>query len=97
MRLRLRLRFARRRPRSSPIIVPSTLPPIATVAIRVNGETREIPTGWTLSHLLADLAIDPRLIVVERNREIIRDRTAFDEVTLQDRDILELVHFVGGG
>jgi len=66
-------------------------------AIRVNGETREVPTGWTLSDLLQDLALDPRLIVVERNREIVRDRNAFDEVELQDGDSLELVHFVGGG
>ena len=73
------------------------VPNLATVAIRVNGETREIPTGWTLSNLLADLALDPRLVIVEHNREIVRDRTTFDEVTLQDNDVLELVHFVGGG
>lgn len=65
--------------------------------IRLNGETRDIPTGWTLSRLLADLGLDARLIVVERNREIVRDRNAFDEVTLLDGDVLELVHFVGGG
>jgi thiamine biosynthesis protein ThiS len=35
--------------------------------------------------------------VVELNREILRDRQTFDEVTLQDSDVLELVHFVGGG
>jgi thiamine biosynthesis protein ThiS len=63
----------------------------------VNGETREVPTGWRLSDLLQDLALDPRLIVVECNREILRDRQAFDEVELQDGDVLELVHFVGGG
>ena len=68
-----------------------------SITIRVNGETRAIPTGCTIASLLADLALDPRLIVVERNREILRDRHAFDEVTLQDSDVLELVHFVGGG
>ena len=68
-----------------------------TIAIRVNGESRAIPKGCTLTALLADLALDPRLIVVERNREILRDRHTFDEVTLQDSDVLELVHFVGGG
>ena len=65
--------------------------------VRVNGETRSVPTGWTLADLLRDLGIDPRMIVVERNREILRDRNAFDEVTLEDSDVLELVHFVGGG
>lgn len=67
------------------------------ITIRVNGEDRAIPRGYTLARLLAELALDPRLIVVERNREILRDRHAFDEVTLQDSDVLELVHFVGGG
>ena len=67
------------------------------VTIRLNGETRDVPMGWTLSRLLADLGLDARLIVVERNREIVRDRNAFDEVTLLDGDVLELVHFVGGG
>jgi thiazole synthase len=75
----------------------ATAPSHAGSAIRLNGETREIPTGWTLSDLLRDLALDPRLIVVERNREILRDRNAFGEVELQDGDTLELVHFVGGG
>lgn len=69
----------------------------AARSIRVNGETREVPTGWTIAHLLRDLALDPRLLVVERNREILRDRDAFGEVELQDGDSLELVHFVGGG
>jgi thiamine biosynthesis protein ThiS len=68
-----------------------------TNSIRLNGETRSVPTGCTLSDLLRDLGIDPRMIVVERNREILRDRNAFDEVTLEDSDVLELVHFVGGG
>ena len=68
-----------------------------SITIRINGEARAIPTDYTLASLLADLALDPRLIVVERNREILRDRHAFDEVTLQDSDVLELVHFVGGG
>ena len=63
----------------------------------MNGEPREVEAGWTLATLIADLSLDPRMIVVERNREIVRDRTTFDEVTLQDSDVLELVHFVGGG
>jgi sulfur carrier protein len=67
------------------------------ISIRVNGETRAVPRGCTISALLAELDLDPRLVVVERNREIVRDRAAFDEVTLQDSDVLELVHFVGGG
>lgn len=69
----------------------------ARLTLRVNGETRDVPTGWTVQTLLDDLHLDARLVVVERNREILRDRTALPTVPLQDGDVLELVHFVGGG
>ncbi len=62
----------------------------------VNGDPRSVPGPATLSDLLAHLALDPRMVVVELNREIIR-RPRLGEVALQDGDQVELVHFVGGG
>jgi len=62
----------------------------------VNGEPRTIPAPATLSTLLATLDLDPRMVVVELNREIIR-RPRLAEVSLADGDTVELVHFVGGG
>jgi len=56
-----------------------------------------VAEGTTLAQLLAMLAVDPRMIVVELNREILRDRDRFDALTLCAGDTLELVHFVGGG
>jgi thiamine biosynthesis protein ThiS len=70
---------------------------VSRLTLRVNGETRDVPTGWTIQTLLDDLRLDARLVVVERNREILRDRSTLPEVRLQDGDVLELVHFVGGG
>jgi thiamine biosynthesis protein ThiS len=67
------------------------------LGLTVNGEPRAVAPGTSLGALLRALALDPRLIVVERNREILRDREAFDAVALADGDVLELVHFVGGG
>ncbi|HEY0970437.1 MAG TPA: sulfur carrier protein ThiS [Gemmatimonadales bacterium] len=69
----------------------------AAIALTVNGERREVVGGTTLGALLRDLGLDPRMIVVERNREILRDRSAFDGLELAPDDELELVHFVGGG
>jgi thiamine biosynthesis protein ThiS len=69
----------------------------AEVALTVNGAERRIPTGWTLADLLASLGLDPRVVVVERNGTIVRDRGSFASVTLQTDDALEIVHFVGGG
>ena len=68
-----------------------------TIALTVNGDPREAPAGSSLGALLRDLALDPRLIVVERNGAILRDRDGHDRVPLADGDVLELVHFVGGG
>ena len=69
----------------------------AVIALTVNGEHRELADGTTLAQLLQALELDPRMIVVERNREILRDRAGFAELRLAPGDVLELVHFVGGG
>jgi len=68
-----------------------------SVAIVVNGDTREVPAGASVASLLASLQLDPRLVVVERNREILRDRDSFARVELATDDTIEIVHFVGGG
>jgi len=67
------------------------------VRVTVNGEARELAAGTTLGALLRAHDLDPRLVVVELNRAIRRDRDAFDQLALGDGDTLELVHFVGGG
>lgn len=71
--------------------------PGATIDVVVNGERRALPAGWSVADLLASHDLDPRLVVVEHNREILRDRDALVLVPLADRDAVEIVHFVGGG
>ncbi|HLZ46068.1 MAG TPA: sulfur carrier protein ThiS [Gemmatimonadales bacterium] len=61
----------------------------------INGEHRDIK-GGTLLDVLAELELDPRAVVVEYNRKIVR-RVGLGDVTVQDGDALEVVHFVGGG
>jgi thiamine biosynthesis protein ThiS len=55
-----------------------------------------VPAGLTVHGLLESLELEPRLVVVERNREIL-SRTRYHEVQVREGDTLELVHFVGGG
>lgn len=69
----------------------------AQVAIRVNGDERRVPAGSSLGDLLDALNLDPRAVVVEHNRSIVRDRTRLPTITLRDGDAIEVVHFVGGG
>ena len=66
------------------------------ITITLNGEEREFPAGLTIRSLLERLELHERLVVVERNREIIR-REEYSNVSVSAGDTIELVHFVGGG
>lgn len=67
-----------------------------TIDILVNGEHRSVAAGATLLELLSALGLDPRAVVVEHNRSIVR-HPRLGLVTLSPGDAVELVHFVGGG
>ena len=64
--------------------------------IMVNGEPRRVPGPATAADLLRHLGLDPRTVVVELNRRIVR-RPQLNDTALADGDAVELVHFVGGG
>jgi len=67
-----------------------------TIDVVINGERRAIAPGVTLLELLRELSLDPRAVVVEHNRHIVR-RPALGDVRVAPGDAIELVHFVGGG
>jgi thiamine biosynthesis protein ThiS len=69
---------------------------MSQLTVLVNGEERKVPGPATLLDLLHQLGLDPRTVVVERNREIVR-RPRLGETALAEGDAIELVHFVGGG
>jgi thiamine biosynthesis protein ThiS len=67
-----------------------------TIEVVVNGEPRAVVRDGTLLDLLETLQLDPRTVVVEHNRTIVR-RPALAAVHVAPGDAIELVHFVGGG
>jgi thiamine biosynthesis protein ThiS len=67
-----------------------------SIVITVNGQSREVAEHSSLLDLLAVLDLDPRAVVVEHNRAIVR-RPALGNTALCNGDQVELVHFVGGG
>jgi sulfur carrier protein len=69
----------------------------STLALTVNGDPRTVAPGTSLSDYLASLKLDPRMVVIEHNRTILRDRNAYPSIVLSAGDVLEIVHFVGGG
>lgn len=67
------------------------------ITLTVNGAPHEAAPNSTVASLLASLGIEPRLVVVELNRIILRDRDAYSSLSLGPGDVVEIVHFVGGG
>lgn len=62
----------------------------------VNGEAQEAPDGTSVRGLVERLGLVDGPVAVERNREVV-PRAEHDKTLLRDGDVLEIVHFVGGG
>ncbi len=64
--------------------------------LTVNGEAREVPDGLTIRGLIEHLGLTEGPVAVERNRAIV-PRAEHAQHRLANNDVLEIVHFVGGG
>lgn len=66
------------------------------INIQVNGKATRCDMAIPLPELLLQLQLNPRLIAVEYNGEILH-RQYWDSTTMQSGDRLEIVTIVGGG
>jgi sulfur carrier protein len=64
--------------------------------ISINGESHRVPEETTISGLIVQLGLTPGSVAVELNRQIV-PRAQHPSTILHAGDVLELVHFVGGG
>lgn len=62
----------------------------------LNGETRDCRDGVTVDDLVVELGLTERRIAVEVNRDIL-PREAYAQRCLSEGDVVEIVHFIGGG
>lgn len=67
-----------------------------TINIQVNGEPHSCQAEITMLELLSELKLNPRLIAVEYNGEILH-RQYWTDTRMQSGDRLEIVTIVGGG
>jgi len=67
-----------------------------SISITVNGESKTTGVGQSVWSFLESLQLDPKKVAVERNLEIV-SKSLFKEVTIEEGDQLEIVHFIGGG
>ena len=68
----------------------------SAMQLTVNGELKTVPEGLTVRGLVEALALTEGPVAVERNREVV-PRALHAETVLRDRDVIEIVHLVGGG
>ncbi|PZO41684.1 MAG: thiamine biosynthesis protein ThiS [Pseudanabaena frigida] len=66
------------------------------ITLQVNGEDRTCAPDLTMIELLEFLGLNPRLVAVEHNGEILH-RQLWGKTTIQNSDRLEIVTIVGGG
>jgi thiamine biosynthesis protein ThiS len=69
---------------------------IRMLKLIVNGQDRELAEGTTIAGLLAELGLDPRMLAVERNLELV-PRAQHADTQLASGDRVEVVTLVGGG
>lgn len=67
----------------------------AQLALTVNGEPRRTSAA-TVADFVRELGLKVAKVAVELNGEI-APRSTLEDVRLNDGDVLEIVHFVGGG
>lgn len=64
--------------------------------VQVNGEAKEVPEGTTVRRLVELLGLADGPVAVEKNGDIVRRAQHVSDV-LAEGDVVEIVHFVGGG
>ena len=69
---------------------------LPSVQLQVNGETRDCPAQTSLPAFLESIDLNPQLVAVEYNGEILQ-RPLWSQTIIQPDDRLEIVTIVGGG
>ncbi len=64
--------------------------------VTINGEEKDFDGALSVDALLRAVGLDPAKVAVERNLKIV-PRSQYAEISVEDGDRLEVVHFIGGG
>tara|TARA_B100000035_G_scaffold273348_1_gene249116 strand:+ start:313 stop:531 length:219 start_codon:yes stop_codon:yes gene_type:complete len=69
---------------------------IKKIKIKVNGKTTTIIDKLTLVELIKDLKIPLNKVAIELNKEIV-NKKRINKIKIKNKDVIEIVHFIGGG
>jgi thiamine biosynthesis protein ThiS len=64
--------------------------------VMLNGKETDFDKSISINSLIANLNLDPKIVAIEKNREIV-PISEFNESVICDGDQIEIVQFVGGG
>ena len=64
--------------------------------IILNGKEAVLDANISINALIANLELDPKIVAIEKNREIVPS-SEFENSVISDGDYIEIVQFVGGG
>ncbi len=66
------------------------------ISITVNGKPRQLRAEMSVTAMLAGFEINPRLVAVAVNGDVI-PKPEYERVVVRDGDAIEVVRMVGGG
>ena len=66
------------------------------IKLEVNGKQIQLENATPLLTYIEKLGVDPRAVAVEHNGTIL-ERAAYERITLNEGDTVEIVRMVGGG
>ena len=69
---------------------------IKKIKIKINGKKILMNDKEKLSKILQDLKIPIKKVAIEINREIIIKKK-LNSIKVKENDVVEIVHFIGGG
>jgi thiamine biosynthesis protein ThiS len=69
---------------------------IKKIKIKVNGKNKTFDNQSSLHRLINDLKIPIKKVAIELNKEIV-DKKKLKNIKLKNNDVVEIVHFIGGG
>ena len=64
--------------------------------VTLNGEPRQLREGLTVAELVTEMGLATRRIAVEINLDVL-PREEYAHHPLREGDVVEVVHFIGGG
>jgi len=66
------------------------------IKIKLNGKNYSLSSNLSVNDLTIKLKIPINKVAIELNKKII-DKKKIKEIKLKNNDMMEIVHFIGGG